>query len=243
MFSPVGITGLKLCWSDGELRPGSAKEVLYKKEAGLFFVDPPDPLGKIGMELTTTLLGAPAPFIITFTTSGSDYFEQVQNEMRLRLAVPFIDRMEMWSADGSHKVERDLDHNELHERDQGTCGYLLREVWSNDTSIADEYNAVGTKYVKRDLEAGTFPVPQGCYFDIANQQFELIVVLEKGNGLKKNTEYQVVVFARMLRQDAVFQVLKSAKVGVAGSFFILYLLSYECSKYKNLTITGAGFQI
>ncbi|CAD7953349.1 unnamed protein product [Amoebophrya sp. A120] len=207
LFSPVGITGLKLCWSDGEVQPGSAlQEVLYKKEAGVFFVDPPPPLGGISMELTSTLMAVPAPVIITFKTSSTTYFESVKNEMRLRLAVPYINRIEMWSSDGSHKIERDLDKNEIHERDQGTCGYILREVWSNDTSIADEYNAVGTKYEKRDLEAGTFPVPQGCYYDIANEQFELIVVLEKGNGLKKDTEYQIVVFARMLRQDAVFQV-------------------------------------
>jgi hypothetical protein len=62
----------------------------------------------------------------------------------------------------------------------------------------------GAEYL--NPHSGSFPVPDGCYYDLNNGRFEFFIVFEKQNGLKKKTEYQIVLNAALKSQDAVVQV-------------------------------------
>lgn len=224
MFSAIPLGPLTVCWSDGEVDPAT-KEVIYKKEIGDLMIEPPPPLGSIDLGITTTVKGATAPVLLSFTTSNTPYYATIRNQMRLRISVEYFDKVEIWSADGSHVLLQDKRYNEIFERTQAVCGYIIREAWSNDTSIYDYANQAGRVYDKNDmtsdpyiqekyigpfgpesLSSGSFPVPHGCYYTLNNNRFELFIVLEQNNGLKPQTEYQLVLNARFLEQDAVVQV-------------------------------------
>lgn len=205
MYSEVPLSNLVVCWSDGEV-DATTGEVLYKKEVGRLNVLPPPLLREIYVTIITNLRAAAAPFILSFITGDIPYYAQAENGIRLRISVPDYKHVDLYESSGGLKMSRDLFANEIHERSQGICGKVIKEAWSNDTTFNDFANPYSKVFEKQETSGGPFPVPNGCYYDILHNQLEFFMVFEGENGLKAQTEYQIILNGQFFSNEAKIQV-------------------------------------
>merc|ERR1719171_2081230 len=102
------------------------------------------------------------------------------NSMQLKVVFTKTDIMQVYT---SHIEPGTLDPNEnedeIHEAKQSVCGKLFRELWSADTTRG-------------------FPLPKGCYHKTFGQLREVFMLFEKKNGLKADTQFQIVMNAGAL---------------------------------------------
>ncbi|CAD7953376.1 unnamed protein product, partial [Amoebophrya sp. A120] len=86
--------------------------------------------------------------------------------------------------------------NGIFEQQANSFGYETgyfpeNPITKNDPLKHKILNPVGSS-------GGSFPVPQGCYYEQQNGKFEFFMVFEKGNGFVGGVEYQIVLNVQYL---------------------------------------------
>eukprot|EP00746_Dinoflagellata_sp_MGD_P145662 gnl/MRDRNA2_/MRDRNA2_78248_c1_seq1.p1 gnl/MRDRNA2_/MRDRNA2_78248_c1~~gnl/MRDRNA2_/MRDRNA2_78248_c1_seq1.p1 ORF type:complete len:3328 (+),score=541.16 gnl/MRDRNA2_/MRDRNA2_78248_c1_seq1:874-9984(+) len=183
-----GSQGMKVCWGHKD-----GTSVKYHTEVGrMQFIEPPK-MKEAYVSYTTTQKGATAPIIISFKT-GSQHLHKPKSEVGLTyLRIHFRDitkilPQKVGDTPPSGASPGEIGGNEektVKNSQQVLCGKMFLELWSKHSQ--------------------GFPVPHGCGYSkkrsetlngVTRTWREYYIVFSEGNGLRQDTEYQMVFLAK-----------------------------------------------
>ncbi|CAD7968709.1 unnamed protein product [Amoebophrya sp. A120] len=166
-------TNLRVCFHYGGTDPNR-----FVEEVGFLTLVGANPMQDVRLSLTSTLLDAKAPVVISFKTASATTgarYSQVVGETQLKFVLQDTSTFEIYYSDDiASSIEANASEDDYEEARQYICGRLFREMWSDD------------------LDYG-FPLPKGCYYKKYGFTREIFVVFEAKNGLRPGYNYQVVM--------------------------------------------------
>jgi len=186
------MSNLKLCWGRSD---GSGSATYYSQAGEVTFEDPPV-MASAKVSLTTKQQDSVSPVVISIET-GAQRDDYATNTGKTKLMLRFMDISDSngkliprWAGDitpTSNPPSMGANEETLPtSMAQYLCGRLFNEMWSAH-------------------EEG-FPVPEGCYYgrkykdlseNSVDEKFyrEITLVFGARNGLRQNTQYQLVMNA------------------------------------------------
>jgi hypothetical protein len=189
--------GYVVCWSAvDQFTDPDAEEKDFVGPVGIIQAKNPLEMPEAFIGLTTVEVSPEtngargAPVLLVFTTGDISAYGDSSKQMQL--VISFQPEEENGNQELSvtpktrylTDVSDDPTFDEVHEADQAFCGRLILELWSADPD--------------------GFPMPDGCYYRVDKSSGntvneakenvpEIHIVFSRGNNLKKNTQYMIVL--------------------------------------------------
>ncbi|CAD7940504.1 unnamed protein product [Amoebophrya sp. A25] len=166
-------SNLRVCYHYGGTNPNN-----FVEEVGFLTLIGANPMEDVRLSLTTTLLDAKAPVVISFKTASATTgarYSQATGETQLKFVLTDTATFEVYYSDDiASNIESNASEDEITEARQYICGRLFREMWSTDKDFG-------------------FPLPKGCYYKKYGFTREIFVLFEAKNGLRPGFSYQLVM--------------------------------------------------
>ena len=147
---------------NGQGRPNG-----YTTSAGIVNIVDPGVMANVGLyPVTVAPVSGAVPVILAFTTSSSTHYSNTLGIGGIVIRVVNSDLLRIVTIAGSDLAVELTPSQDL-------CASLFSELWSSD-------------------EERGFPLPKSCWTDVFSNSADIHVTFNKGNGLQRNTDYQMV---------------------------------------------------